>query len=510
MTNVLSANFSYFEDEQGQNKKITLAELALIRVIENGSWIKGDISLEKVDKLGIHHLFKTIRASNKMFYEKSGLSKDEIENEIEEENKVVIDLLIQYMLPLIRYRLGNDEVFVNVLLQTNLKKLPFDPDDVVEIINVYLLEVVQKQAVKRKTRLNEMWSSDFVYSLMIFLRNVKTYIEDKTQRQFAFKVGFVKRVLQIMFPLDFVLNIEPVPAYIRRIIGDDQIAEFMWEYLNTYVEVTDKTYLLSSVDLNKVVPTIGNYVIAKSPIIIKPTNGFSPITSNDKIKIYTLEGCSACTEAKKLIAKKGISSTEVTVTDENQNEIFSKIDAETKNQRGFPIIFLNEKYIGGLDSLEKKLTVKANGFGPIPKPPKRKEIESDAAASGSRKKQEIENCAVCFEPLIGNEQNFKKYKNDGQLEDTCNHGIGIHCNCAATWLLDNPTCPMCRGNVDVFFDCNNTIDLRARYNEGGDEEDDEEDDEGDLRRFFGIRNDEEAAAFIRDLMEGSEDDSDGF
>jgi glutaredoxin len=103
------------------------------------------------------------------------------------------------------------------------------------------------------------------------------------------------------------------------------------------------------------VSTIGNDVIAKSPIIRKPKNGFAPTTSSDKIKIYTLEGCPACIDAKKLIAKKGLSSTEVTVTDENQNEIFSKIDAETNKQRGFPIIFINEKYIGGLDSLEKRL-----------------------------------------------------------------------------------------------------------------------------------------------------------
>jgi glutaredoxin len=360
MTNVLSANFSYFEDEQGQNKKITLAELALIRVIENGSLIKGDFSFENVDKLGIHHLFKMIRASNKMFYREKGLSKDEIEDVVEEENQVVIDLLIKYMLPLIRYRLSNDEVFVNVLLQTNLKKLPFDREDVVEIINVYLLEIVQKQlriAVKRKASVNKMWISDFIYSFMIFLSNVKTFIEHKTGRKFDLKVGFVKRVLQLMFPLNdvVILKVEPVPDYVGQITGDREVAALLWEYLSMYVENTDETHALSSIDFDVLVTTTGNEVIAKSPIIIQPTNGFAPVTNKDIIRIYTLEGCPACIDAKKLIAKKGLVVTELTVTDENQNEIFSKIDVETKKQRGFPIIFINEKYIGGLDSLEQRL-----------------------------------------------------------------------------------------------------------------------------------------------------------
>lgn len=111
--------------------------------------------------------------------------------------------------------------------------------------------------------------------------------------------------------------------------------------------------IYSSLDFDKLVSTIGNDVIAKSPIIRIPKNGFAP--SSDFITIYTLEGCGACNEAKTLIAKKGFSSTEVTVTKENQNEIFSKIDAETNKQRGFPIIFINKKYIGGLDSLKTKL-----------------------------------------------------------------------------------------------------------------------------------------------------------
>ena len=508
MTNVLSANFSYFEEG---GRKITLAELALIKVIENGTWIKGGFfDSENVDKLGIHHLFKSIRNSNKMFYEKRGLSKGEIGDFVQQENEVVIDLLIKCMLPLIRYRLQNDKEFGDVLLKANLRKIPVDSDDSVEIINMYLLERVQKQL--RTSSTPGIWTSDFVSSFMIFLRNVQTYIEDKTRRKFDFKVGFVNRVLQIMFPLEkddvFVFNIEAVPDYVRRLIGDCQIADLVWGYLNTYMEVTDKTHLLSSVDLNKVVPTIGNEVIAKSSIIRRPTNGFSPITS---IKIYTLEGCPACIDAKELIAKKGFRSTEVTVTKENQNEIFLKIDAETNKQRGFPIIFINEKYIGGLDSLEKRFT-KVNGFSPIPKPPKRKEVENHADV-GPTKKQEIENCAICFEPLIGDEQHFKKYQIDGQLEDTCIHGIGIHCKCAATWFEIQeqvkgiqPNCPMCRENVDVFFDCNNNIDLRARYNERGLEE--EEDEEEELRRFLGIRNDEEATAFIQELMEGGEEEED--
>ena len=350
MTNVLSANFSYFEDEQGRNKKITLAELALIRVIKNGSWIKGDFSTENLDKLGIHHLFKTIRESNKIFYKQQGLSEDEIDH-------VLVNLLIAYMLPLIRYRLSNDKVFANVLLQANLKKLPFDRDDVIETINIYLLEIVQKQlivAVKRNTSVSERWISEFVYPFMIFLNDVKMYIEGKTGRKFDLKVGFVKRVLHIMFPLGkndvIVLKVEPTPDYIRQIIGDYEVAALLWTYLSMYI---DETHVLPSIDFDTLVSTIGNEVIAKSPIIRNPTNGFAPTTS-DKIIIYTLEGCPACIDAKKLIAKKGLSATEVVVTNENQNEIFQKIDAETKNQRGFPIIFINEKYIGGLDSIEKK------------------------------------------------------------------------------------------------------------------------------------------------------------
>lgn len=363
MTNVLSANFSYFAEE-GQNKKITLAELALIKVIEKGTWIKDNVSLEDTDRMGIHHLFKTIRSSNRLFYENLGLTKGEIDAFVREDTKTLVDLLIQYMLPLIRHRLRTDELFADVLMQTNLKKVPRDTDDVVEIINFYLLELIQtqmKQALKQKATMNERWASEFIFSFLEFLQKVKMFIERKTSRTFDMKVGFVKRVLQVMFPLDkddvIVLKVEPLPDYVSKIIGDVEIAALLWDYLNIYVANADNTPFQTSMDSDMLVSTIGNDVIARSPIVRKPTkNGFAPtITRNDKITIYTLEGCPACIDAKKLITKKDLSSTEITVTDENQNEILQKIDVETNSQRGFPIIFVNDKYIGGLDSFEKKL-----------------------------------------------------------------------------------------------------------------------------------------------------------
>ena len=74
---------------------------------------------------------------------------------------------------------------------------------------------------------------------------------------------------------------------------------------------------------------------------------------NSSYVIYSKEGCPFCNNAKSLLKSKKIAFSEIKVTDKNIKKIYSEIDKKTKNYRYFPIIFKNNKFIGGFAELQK-------------------------------------------------------------------------------------------------------------------------------------------------------------
>jgi len=72
-----------------------------------------------------------------------------------------------------------------------------------------------------------------------------------------------------------------------------------------------------------------------------------------KWTIYTKEGCPYCKNAKELLRNNGYNFKETIVTQRNMSRIYSKIDSQTDSYRYFPVIFLNDKFIGGYSELSK-------------------------------------------------------------------------------------------------------------------------------------------------------------
>ena len=72
-----------------------------------------------------------------------------------------------------------------------------------------------------------------------------------------------------------------------------------------------------------------------------------------KFYIYSIEGCSYCIEAEKMLGKYPYE--DIIVDENNRDEIFEKIDKLTNKSRSFPIIFIDDTYVGGLLDLQKLL-----------------------------------------------------------------------------------------------------------------------------------------------------------
>ncbi len=71
------------------------------------------------------------------------------------------------------------------------------------------------------------------------------------------------------------------------------------------------------------------------------------------VKIYSKPTCGYCKKAKELLNKNNIKFQEVEITDNNKEKIYKDIDVYTNNYRSVPIIFINDKFIGGYTDLKK-------------------------------------------------------------------------------------------------------------------------------------------------------------
>jgi glutaredoxin 3 len=69
------------------------------------------------------------------------------------------------------------------------------------------------------------------------------------------------------------------------------------------------------------------------------------------VKIYTTSYCPYCQAAKNLLTSKGLSFEEIKL--DNDSELRQKISQQNGNYRTVPMIFVDNKFIGGFTDLEK-------------------------------------------------------------------------------------------------------------------------------------------------------------
>jgi glutaredoxin len=69
--------------------------------------------------------------------------------------------------------------------------------------------------------------------------------------------------------------------------------------------------------------------------------------------LFTKSGCPYCQKAKELLEAKGQKLKITEVNDSNKEKIYAKIDKKTDSYRYFPVIFNDDKFIGGYTELEK-------------------------------------------------------------------------------------------------------------------------------------------------------------
>ena len=68
-----------------------------------------------------------------------------------------------------------------------------------------------------------------------------------------------------------------------------------------------------------------------------------------KIEIYSKEVCPYCVRAKKLLAKKGVTFTEIDIA--KQPELRDAMIQRTNGRQTVPQIFINDNHVGGCDDL---------------------------------------------------------------------------------------------------------------------------------------------------------------
>jgi glutaredoxin 3 len=69
--------------------------------------------------------------------------------------------------------------------------------------------------------------------------------------------------------------------------------------------------------------------------------------------IYTKKDCVYCEAAKTLLKQNGLSFIDINVNDLNKSDIYKLIDASTNSYRYFPIIFKDNRFIGGYNELNE-------------------------------------------------------------------------------------------------------------------------------------------------------------
>ena len=93
---------------------------------------------------------------------------------------------------------------------------------------------------------------------------------------------------------------------------------------------------------------------------------FTSLSTRDKIInaklqgidwfIVTMDGCTYCDDAKKLLQKHKFKFHTQMLTQKTKDTIYESIDNMTKKYRYFPIIFYKGEFLGGYTELKKKLS----------------------------------------------------------------------------------------------------------------------------------------------------------
>lgn len=78
--------------------------------------------------------------------------------------------------------------------------------------------------------------------------------------------------------------------------------------------------------------------------------------TNIKYCVYSLENCSYCAAAKRLLDKNNLLYNDIKVDREEAKEVLKILEAYTNNYAYFPIIFYKKKFLGGFQELQKQLS----------------------------------------------------------------------------------------------------------------------------------------------------------
>lgn len=70
-----------------------------------------------------------------------------------------------------------------------------------------------------------------------------------------------------------------------------------------------------------------------------------------KVVIYTTNSCPYCQSAKNLFRKLNVTFEEVSLND--NHELRQKLSKENNGWRTVPMIFINDKFMGGFDDVNK-------------------------------------------------------------------------------------------------------------------------------------------------------------
>lgn len=281
-----------------------------------------------------------------------------------------------------------DSQFVDALTfydVNNKDELPFvvpesDDVDVLEKINIYLLSEFRSRLSTRDGFLllggDKDRANDIANAIMRLIASVRNYIRDD---KVSIDNKFVKRVLTLAFPsYDKLIIIQtPLPEFVTEKIANtpgfqNVDPNIIWYYVQRYAVsggVLD-IQMYKRNDQGEVFDKIADIGDKLTPENQRKTNvlrnrmqdkfkqssrdAFSPKTMG-KVVIYEMDGCPWCVKATQMLDNKKIKYKKIlfqTVPKEKLIDISQSKDGSLS----FPIVVVDDSYIGGFTELKKLMS----------------------------------------------------------------------------------------------------------------------------------------------------------
>ena len=298
-----------------------------------------------------------------------------VRNQMEKEYSQISNIICSSIISIIKSRLYKDQTFLNNLLKTeNSTLMSYTPTDILEIINIDILNRFRKLLKERSHQQSNKDSHVKLCSnIMFVLSGIKQYLDSKNIT-YVINNAFVNYLLNLLFKnINLSLYIIPdnVPENIKSIIlsyrGFEHIDNnIIWKY----VKLLSVMYTKYGIDDNSVdivcdekciSNSINNIAIILNNIKSYSENQKNLITQdnikNGKVKMYTRNNCKYCTSAKTLLNSKNYSFKEVKVSDGDTVSVKLALKDKTNFYNYYPIIFVNEQFIGGFKELNDYVNI---------------------------------------------------------------------------------------------------------------------------------------------------------